>query len=143
MLAVIDERMPCSAKARLKEICEAIELPAFSELDARVASHPDMLMFRLESKLFVCKAYYTKAKVQIDRIISASKLELSLTDDILSSAYPRDIAFNAFVFGNAIIGVLAFGLLVPGFVGALITLIKKTNETKGVDMDTVTGCEWD
>lgn len=47
------------------------------------------------------------------------------------------------LFGNAIIGILAFGLLVPGFVGALITLIKKTNETKGVDMDTVTGCEWD
>ncbi len=47
------------------------------------------------------------------------------------------------IFGNAVIGILAFGLLVPGFVGALITLVAKTHETKGVDMDTVTGCEWD
>ena len=47
------------------------------------------------------------------------------------------------IFGNTIIGMLALGLLVPGFVGALIALITKTHETKGVDMDTVTGCEWD
>ena len=47
------------------------------------------------------------------------------------------------IFGNAIIGVLAFGLLVPAFVAALIVLIRKTHETKGIDMDTVTGCEWD
>ena len=26
---------------------------------------------------------------------------------------------------------------------ALIALIRKTNETKGIDMDTVTGCEGD
>ena len=98
MIAVIDPRMPSSAKARLKEICEVIELPPFSALDARVASHPDMLIFPFEGKLFVCKSYYKEAKEAIDKIIAGSDLKLVLTDDILGSQYPNDVKFNAFVF---------------------------------------------
>ena len=45
--------------------------------------------------------------------------------------------------GNQFIGIIAFCLLVPGFVGALIAMSLKTHDTKGIDMDTVTGCEWD
>jgi hypothetical protein len=40
-------------------------------------------------------------------------------------------------------GTIGFALLVPGFIAGLILLVKKTNETKGIDMDTVTGTEWD
>ncbi len=47
------------------------------------------------------------------------------------------------VLGNSVTGIVSFALLVPGFIAALICLIRKTNETKGIDMDTVTGCEWD
>lgn len=47
------------------------------------------------------------------------------------------------ILGNRIIGTVAFCLLVPGFLSALIVLFKKTNETKGIDMETVTGAEWD
>ena len=47
------------------------------------------------------------------------------------------------IMGNRIIGTVAFCLLVPGFVSALIVLFKKTNETKGINMETVTGAEWD
>lgn len=47
------------------------------------------------------------------------------------------------IFGNGIIGTVAFCLLVPGFIAALIVLFRKTHETKGVDMDKVTGTEWD
>lgn len=47
------------------------------------------------------------------------------------------------VLGNSVTGIVSFTLLVPGFIAALICLIRKTNETKGIDMDTVTGCEWD
>ncbi len=46
-------------------------------------------------------------------------------------------------FDDSIIGTVAFALLVPGFISALIALITKTHDTKGIDMDTVTGCEWD
>lgn len=45
--------------------------------------------------------------------------------------------------GNSVTGLVCLALLVPGFVAALITLVKKTHDTKGIDLDTVTGCEWD
>jgi len=47
------------------------------------------------------------------------------------------------IMGNRIIGTVAFCLLVPGFLSALIVLFKKTHETKGINMETVTGAEWD
>ncbi len=45
--------------------------------------------------------------------------------------------------GNEIIGTVSLALLLPGFIGAFFSLIFRTHETKGIDMDTVTGCEWD
>ena len=49
----------------------------------------------------------------------------------------------AFIFGDSVIGTVALCLLVPSFVVTLIALIKNTHETKGIDLDTVTGTEWD
>ena len=45
--------------------------------------------------------------------------------------------------GNSVTGIVSFALLVPGFIAAFFALVRKTNETKGVDMDKVTGAEWD
>lgn len=45
--------------------------------------------------------------------------------------------------GNTAMAACCFALLVPGFTAALVLLIKKTHDTTGIDMDTVTGCEWD
>ncbi len=45
--------------------------------------------------------------------------------------------------GNTIIGTVSLALLVPGFIGAFFALMLKTHDTKGINMDTVTGCEWD
>lgn len=47
------------------------------------------------------------------------------------------------IFGNSIMGTVAVALLVPGFVAGLYLLVRKTHETKGINMDTVTGTEWD
>ncbi len=47
------------------------------------------------------------------------------------------------IFGNGVTGIVSFALLVPAFIAALITMMKKTYDTKGIDLDTVTGCEWD
>lgn len=47
------------------------------------------------------------------------------------------------IFGNASIPTVALCLLVPGFILTLIALIKNTHDTKGVDLDAVTGLEWD
>ena len=46
-------------------------------------------------------------------------------------------------FGNSAVGIIALCFLVPGFIAALLTLSTKVSETKGLDLDTVTGCEWD
>ena len=45
--------------------------------------------------------------------------------------------------GNTIIGIVSLALLVPGFICAFFVLMLKTHDTKGIDMNTVTGCEWD
>ena len=45
--------------------------------------------------------------------------------------------------GNTAMAACCFALLVPGFAAALLLLIKKTHDTTGIDMDTVTGTEWD
>ena len=108
MTAVIDGRMPYSAKAKLNEICEVIELPPFSALDARVASHPDMLIHILGGRLFVSADYYNEAKDVIDKIASCGGLELITTADRLCASYPLDIAFNLFEINNSIIGRLDF-----------------------------------
>ncbi len=47
------------------------------------------------------------------------------------------------MLGNQFIGIISICLLVPGFIAALITLAKKTHDTKGINLDTVTGAEWD
>ncbi len=47
------------------------------------------------------------------------------------------------VLGNQFMGTIGLALLVPGFIAGLILLWKKTHDTKGIDMDTVTGTEWD
>lgn len=47
------------------------------------------------------------------------------------------------ILGNSVTGTVSFALLVPGFIAAFIALIKKTHDTKGIDIDTVTGYEWD
>ena len=104
MIAAIDPRMPCSAKTRLKDICEVIELPPFGALDSRVASHPDMLIFELGGKLFLSRDYYKVAKSEIDSIIASIGLSPVLTDDKFTSNYPGDIKFNAFTVSDFLIG---------------------------------------
>ncbi len=49
----------------------------------------------------------------------------------------------ALIFGDGIIGTVALCLLVPSFVLTLIALIKNTHDTKGIDLNNVTGTEWD
>ena len=45
--------------------------------------------------------------------------------------------------GNSAAGIIPLCMAVPGFVLALICLCTRTRDTTGINMDTVTGCEWD
>ncbi len=47
------------------------------------------------------------------------------------------------VIGNQAIGITSLCLLVPGFIAALVIMWIFTADTKGVDMEKVTGLEWD
>ena len=45
--------------------------------------------------------------------------------------------------GNSAAGWIVLCMALPGFILALLALCTKTHDTTGVNMDTVTGCEWD
>lgn len=47
------------------------------------------------------------------------------------------------ILGNSVTWIVAFALTVPGFIAALVAMALKTHDTKGIDLDRVTGCEWD
>lgn len=47
------------------------------------------------------------------------------------------------IYGNSAIGTVALCLLVPSFIITLIALVRNTHDTKGINLDTVTGTEWD
>lgn len=47
------------------------------------------------------------------------------------------------LLGNTVTDVVAFALTVPGFAAALVAMALKTHDTKGINLDKVTGCEWD
>ena len=45
--------------------------------------------------------------------------------------------------GNSAAGTVLLCMTLPGFIISLLTLCTKTHDTTGINMDTVTGCEWD
>lgn len=47
------------------------------------------------------------------------------------------------VLGNSYIPLITLCLSVPGMVASLVVLITKVHDTKGVDLDKITGTEWD
>lgn len=47
------------------------------------------------------------------------------------------------ISGNSAAGIILLCMTLPGFILAILTLFAKTHDTTGVNMDTVTGCEWD
>lgn len=47
------------------------------------------------------------------------------------------------VLGNSFVPLVTLCIAVPGMLASLIVLIAKVHDTKGVDLDKVTGTEWD
>jgi len=104
---------------------------------------------------FLCGAaigsYYTTNDVLIMMIGESSPTNLRsscmsaqfiVTGIGVALSYSLSLPFTLTI-GNTVVGIISFALLVPGFIVALVSLFKKVSETKGIDMDTVTGAEWD
>lgn len=47
------------------------------------------------------------------------------------------------VLGNSHVPAVTFCLALPGMVASLAVMMAKVHDTKGVDLDAVTGTEWD
>ena len=47
------------------------------------------------------------------------------------------------ILGNAVTTLATLCIATPGLIIGFILVLTKTHETKGIDIDTVTGCEWD
>lgn len=89
----------------------------------------------------------------LNALMVSESAPTNLRSSILSTLYfgmGAGIAFSYVVgiplvtfLGNAAIGTICFFFIVPGFIAALIVMMKKTHDTTGVDLNTVTGDEWE
>ncbi|MBQ9945534.1 MAG: MFS transporter [Clostridia bacterium] len=89
----------------------------------------------------------------LNALMVSESAPTNLRSSILSALYigmGAGIAFSyvigiplVTVLGNAAIGTICFFFAVPGFIAALIVMMKKTHDTTGVDLNTVTGNEWE
>ena len=102
LFAIVDGRMPedCE-KSLLKYGFEVIKLRADERLGEAVASHTDMLLFRIGNTLVGSKQYFETHRDIFNKITEAlPSFEFILTDDKVSSKYPNDAIFNALRTGN-------------------------------------------
>ncbi len=93
-------------------------------------------------------SYYSTNDVIIMMVGESSPTNLrssTMSAQFIVTGIGAAISFivNFLFMNNSNMGAVCLALLVPGFILALIALFRKTGETKGIDMDTVTGCEWD
>ena len=104
MIVLVDERIDLNSLLTLKKMgAEPFLMPHSPFLQKGVASHPDMLIFVGFGKLFCHRKYYEANKTLIDKIVNASRLELTLSTEDISADYPNDVKFNAALVGNTLI----------------------------------------
>lgn len=104
MFAITDCRISAEAIAALEKYgFEPILLPPADYLSDAVASHTDMLIFMGLGRIFCHRRYYEGNSALIDRIVTLSSLELTLSDEPTGEKYPLDVLFNACLVGNRLI----------------------------------------
>jgi len=75
-----------------------IKLPPFGLLPPPVASHADMLMYRLRDSLLIHRRYY---EAHADLF---SGISVTLTNEVISDRYPHDILLNALNLNGTVYG---------------------------------------
>ena len=109
-IALTDIRMSEKCKSALRERgFFLIDMPPFFRLETAVQSHPDMLLFYLNGKIFVHEQYRMTASKEFS-LLSQLKpnIETVLTYEKVSDIYPNDIIFNAALVGNHLFGKLNY-----------------------------------
>ena len=105
LFAIVDERISEECAARLSlDGFEIIRLPRDERLGEAVASHTDMLLFRLGDTLVGSRAYFERNSGVYDAIRHAlPHFEFILSDEEILCDYPRDAIFNALRVGSRIL----------------------------------------
>ena len=86
-----------------------ISLPPFFSLETAVQSHPDMLLFYLNGRLFVHEQYKAAAEKEFSLLAQMKpEIEIFPTCDKVNEVYPNDIIFNASVVGRHLFGKLNY-----------------------------------
>ncbi len=86
---------------------DVIAMPESPLFDERISSHPDILLFSAFGRLFVRgedmkNVPFSEAVGDIKRL--CPDMQLYLTDDT-GGEYPREAAYNCFIFKNALFGL--------------------------------------
>ena len=79
-----------------------IKLPPHPSLATPVASHPDMLIWRVGKKIVTYESYLTIAKKELDEI-SRLGFELTVDTSLPCATYPKDVRLNAATVGDRVI----------------------------------------
>ena len=101
MLALTNHTLPPQAEAELKrQGHRVLRLPPHPTLPAPVASHPDMLLFFAEDRIFCTKSYHQIASRELEEISRTCGLPIHLIDSEYGKEYPHDVPLNAFPLGK-------------------------------------------
>lgn len=103
MLCVTDCRLPRACYEELLRLgIEPILLPPHPALSAPVASHTDLLLFRVGNTVLTHKSYATIAERELLRI-SECGYEIKLCDTAIGKSYPSDVTLCACATKNHLI----------------------------------------
>jgi len=98
-IAIIDPRMPAKAKLRLKHMgYYVVEVPLHPKLTGPVKGHPDMMLFSRGKKVI-----YEPHLEKIAVLLRDNGYVCVKGEAIKSSAYPKDIIYDACSLGRSII----------------------------------------
>ena len=98
-----DTRLTKEAQRQLEVLgFYVVTLPPFSKLPPAVASHTDMLLFKIDDVIFSHADYVNEAPWVFDEIYDCGIKKIHLTDDEILPQYPFDARLNIIVFGKKV-----------------------------------------
>lgn len=103
-IATVDSRIDPEAERKLTMLgYRVLKLPPFSRLSEAVASHPDMLLFRIGNEYISYADYCEEASYvfsDLSLLSVGTGARFTFTADEVSPEYPCDVGLNALVIGN-------------------------------------------
>ncbi len=101
--AIIDQRAGSEIEQKLMlHGFSVLRAPAANNLPEPLASHPDMLMFKIGHTLLSSARYAEEAPTLFEDLNFNTGMDFRLTADEFSPLYPRDCIFNALLMGDVL-----------------------------------------